>query len=114
MRDDDPRRMRHRSRRCSAGLERLSRLVSQLLALARNEPEAARHITMAAVDLNALAFESASGWVPEALKKGIDLGFEGAEQRRCRCAATRHGCASCSTTCSTTRCATAAKAGASR
>jgi len=80
MRDEDPQRMRQSLVKLDAGLQRLSRLVSQLLALARNEPDAARHITMSEVDLNALAFESASGWVADALKRGIDLGFDGAEE----------------------------------
>jgi len=35
-------------------------------------------VTLVALDLNALALEAATEWVPEALKKGIDLGFEGA------------------------------------
>ncbi|RPI46050.1 MAG: sensor histidine kinase [Betaproteobacteria bacterium] len=60
------------------GLERLSRLVSQLLSLARNEPDAAASVRMAPVDLNALALDAASSWVPEALGKTIDLGFEAA------------------------------------
>jgi two-component system sensor histidine kinase TctE len=77
MRDDDPLRIRASLDKLKAGLERLSRLVSQLLALARNEPDAAQHITMSEVDLNALAFESATAWVPDALSKGIDLGFDG-------------------------------------
>lgn len=79
MRDEDPRRTQDSLAKLRSGLERLSRLVSQLLALARNEPDAARHITMSEVDLNALAFDSASTWVADALQKGIDLGFEGAE-----------------------------------
>jgi two-component system sensor histidine kinase TctE len=76
-RETDPERMRHSLRESYAGLERLSRLVSQLLSLARNEPEAAGEIPLAPLDLNALALEVATGWVPEALKKRIDLGFEG-------------------------------------
>jgi two-component system, OmpR family, sensor histidine kinase TctE len=79
LRDEDPRRMRESLAKLSTGLDRLSRLVSQLLALARNEPDAARHITMSEIDLNVLALESASGWVPEALRKGIDLGYDGAD-----------------------------------
>ena len=78
MRDDDPGHMRESLVKLEAGLERMSRLVSQLLALARNEPDAVRHVTMSEVDLNEIAFESASAWVPDALKKGIDLGFDGA------------------------------------
>ncbi|HZN23558.1 MAG TPA: sensor histidine kinase N-terminal domain-containing protein [Burkholderiales bacterium] len=59
------------------GLERLSHLVSQLLALARNEPEAARTMTVGPVDLAALAFDATADWVNEALRKEIDLGYEG-------------------------------------
>ncbi len=61
------------------GVERLSRLVSQLLSLARNEPNAARAPSFAAVDLNRLAFTATMEWVPQALKKNIDLGFDGPE-----------------------------------
>lgn len=77
-REDDPARLREALGKAGAGLERLSRVVSQLLSLARNEPEAAARVTLVALDLNALALEAATEWVPEALKKGIDLGFEGA------------------------------------
>ena len=76
-RDDYPARIRESLAKVGAGLQRLARIVSQLLALARNEPEAVRNIKMTAVDLNALALERASEWVREALKKRIDLGFEG-------------------------------------
>lgn len=79
MRDDDPARVRASLSTVYAGLQRLSRIVSQLLALARNEPEAVHNLRMKAVDLNALAFECAGEWVREALKRRIDLGFEGAE-----------------------------------
>lgn len=58
------------------GLERLARLVSQLLSLARNEPDAAASVRMARIDLNELALQTASAWVPEALSRNIDLGFE--------------------------------------
>ncbi|HRE15155.1 MAG TPA: HAMP domain-containing sensor histidine kinase, partial [Usitatibacteraceae bacterium] len=65
----------------NAGLERLSRVVSQLLSLARNEPEAGASVVLQPLDLEALALEAATRWVPEALKKRIDLGFEGAGGR---------------------------------
>ena len=58
--------------------ERLSRLVSQLLSLARNEPHSARTEHFAALDFNKLAFETTMEWVAEAYKKNIDLGFDGA------------------------------------
>ena len=77
--DPDPQRTRESLANILAGLERLSRLVSQLLALARNEPDAVRHVTMSEVDLNEIAFESASAWVAEALKRNIDLGFDGTQ-----------------------------------
>lgn len=65
--------------RLEMGAERLSRLVSQLLSLARNEPEAARMMDFRPVDLNALLLDIAAQWVPQALKRGIDLGLEAAE-----------------------------------
>jgi two-component system, OmpR family, sensor histidine kinase TctE len=78
--DRDPERIRLSLAKILAGLERLSRLVSQLLALARNEPEAARTMTLAPVDLAALAFDAAGVWAAEALRHGIDLGFAGVEK----------------------------------
>lgn len=79
-REDDPERLRHALATAQTGLERLSRVVSQLLSLARNEPEAAREVALAPLDLNALALDVSQGWVPEALKKRIDLGFEGSDR----------------------------------
>jgi two-component system sensor histidine kinase TctE len=79
LREDDPVRVRASLSTVHAGLQRLSRIVSQLLALARNEPEAVNNVRMMPLDLNALAFECAGEWVHEALKRRIDLGFEGTE-----------------------------------
>jgi two-component system sensor histidine kinase TctE len=58
--------------------ERLSRLVTQLLSLARNEPHSARTENFASLDFNKLAFETTMEWVAEAYRKNIDLGFDGA------------------------------------
>ena len=58
-------------------VERLSRLVSQLLSLARNEPNTAKKAELVPVDLGKLAFDLTTEWVPEAYRKRIDLGFEG-------------------------------------
>jgi two-component system sensor histidine kinase TctE len=58
--------------------ERLSRLVAQLLSLARNEPHSARTENFAPLDFNKLAFDTTTEWVAHAYKKSIDLGFEGA------------------------------------
>ena len=75
MREEDLARMRQSLGEVHAGLNRMSRVISQILSLARNEPEAVRKLTMAPVDLNALALEVSTNWVSEALKKQIDLGF---------------------------------------
>ena len=75
-READPIRMREAVDAAIPGLERLSRLASQLLSLARNEPEAAETVRLVPLDLNTLGLEVATQWVPEALKRGIDLGFE--------------------------------------
>lgn len=79
MREEDPVLMRLSLEKVHAGLERLSRVISQILSLARNEPEAVRKLTLAPVDINALALEVSTNWVAAALKKQIDLGFEGCE-----------------------------------
>ena len=79
MREEDPAQMRQSLEKVQAGLVRLSRVITQILALARNEPEAARRLMMEPVDLNALALEASAYWVPEALKKQIDMGYEGGD-----------------------------------
>lgn len=53
---------------------RLSRLVSQLLALARAEPSAEE--THETVSLARLAEDAAPVWLPRTIAAGIDLGFE--------------------------------------
>jgi two-component system sensor histidine kinase TctE len=55
---------------------RAARLVSQLLALARAEPEAASAQGWAAVDCAGLVREVTADWVPRALAAGCDLGAE--------------------------------------
>lgn len=57
-----------------AGAERLSRLVGQLLALARAEPQATA--AEPEVALPDVAAEVAEAWLPAAIARGIDLGFE--------------------------------------
>jgi two-component system sensor histidine kinase TctE len=54
----------------------MSRLVSQLLALAQNDISEARRPEFEHVDLNALLLEVCSNWVPQAIKRNMDLGFE--------------------------------------
>lgn len=58
--------------------ERLTRLVSQLLSLARNEPHNVRSPNFMPFDLDQLALRTTQEWVPAAYGKNIDLGFESA------------------------------------
>ena len=80
VREQDVEQMRQSITRSFAALERLARLISQLLSLARNEPQAASAVHLEPLDVNALALEATKRWVPEALRKNIDLGFEGVEE----------------------------------
>jgi two-component system, OmpR family, sensor histidine kinase TctE len=56
--------------------QRCSHLVTQLLTLARNEPEARQSATMQTLDLHRISQEIAAHWAPDALQKNIDIGFE--------------------------------------
>jgi two-component system, OmpR family, sensor histidine kinase TctE len=80
LRESDPQRMREALEGIYPRLERMQRLVSQLLSLARNEPDAVSAVTLMPLDLNALTLDTATAWVPEALRRHIDLGFEDAGQ----------------------------------
>lgn len=56
--------------------EQATRLINQLLSLARAEPGTERaHITER-LDLNELVRETTTEWVPRALARNIDLGFD--------------------------------------
>ncbi len=55
---------------------RAAHLANQLLALSRAEPGGHRPDSLRAIDLRSLAQEAASIWVPRALLKNLDLGFE--------------------------------------
>lgn len=79
LRETDPALMRRSLAQVYVSVERLSRLVSQLLSLARNEPHSVRSLNFTVVDLGRLIFNVTMEWVPEAYKKEIDLGFEGPE-----------------------------------
>lgn len=57
--------------------EQMTRLINQLLSLARAEPDAGRASVPERINLVELARESTTDWVPRALARNIDLGFEG-------------------------------------
>jgi two-component system sensor histidine kinase TctE len=75
-REDSPVPVKEALERICAGTQRCSRLVSQLLTLARNEPEARLQSPLALLDLGRIAQEAASHWAPEAIRHDIDLGYE--------------------------------------
>jgi two-component system sensor histidine kinase TctE len=80
MREQDPTHAKQSLAHLYASVERISRLVSQLLSLARNEPNTVKRLELAPIDLGKLAFDVTMEWVPEAYKRKIDLGFEGAAE----------------------------------
>jgi two-component system sensor histidine kinase TctE len=80
LRESDPERVRHSLAQLYISADRLSRLVRQLLSLARNEPGALDTVQLQPLDLNAFALEVSMEWVPNAIRRNIDLGFEGGEQ----------------------------------
>ena len=57
--------------------ERTTHLINQLLALARAEPSAEHVRAVEPCDLAALARDVTTEWVPHALRRNIDLGYEG-------------------------------------
>ncbi|ANN78588.1 histidine kinase [Bordetella flabilis] len=76
LRDASADEMQASLRQLVTGSERATRLVNQLLLLARAENPAT--VGMAPTDLNALACEQTAQWAPHALAIGTDLGFEAA------------------------------------
>jgi two-component system, OmpR family, sensor histidine kinase TctE len=56
--------------------ERASHLANQLLTLARAEPSSSLQGARQPVNLHDVASRAVQGWVPRALARGIDLGFE--------------------------------------
>ena len=67
--------MRAATQPLSVSIDRMSRLVNQLLALARSDHESGHATPFEAIDLNTIVSETTREWVPEALQKDIDLGF---------------------------------------
>lgn len=76
MRDNDPAELRHALRQILLGVNRASHLVDQLLTLARAEASGHTEQLLLPIDLHALLREVVENWVPHALEKSIDLGYE--------------------------------------
>lgn len=63
-------------RQLHTATEQATRLINQLLSLARTEPGAEPIHAMAHLDLTMGVREAATEWVPRALTRNIDLGFD--------------------------------------
>lgn len=74
LREQDLASVHHALTQISTGSDNLARLASQLLSLARAEPETNQLQAFEAVDLVQLIYEVTAEWVPKALEKQIDLG----------------------------------------
>ncbi|MFN8841127.1 MAG: sensor histidine kinase [Burkholderiales bacterium] len=75
IRERDPVEQRRALEQIARSSQRAAHLVSQLLALARMEN--LRDVaTLEPLDLDAFAREAVSEWVPVAIERGIDLGYE--------------------------------------
>ncbi|WP_322994881.1 sensor histidine kinase [Castellaniella sp.] len=81
LREHEPTRMRDSLQQLITGSQRATRLVNQLLLLARAESlDPTQSRTTEQLDLNTLAAETTSNWVANAIKHDIDLGFESSDQ----------------------------------
>ncbi len=72
----DPRSMKHTLQQIALGSQRAAHMVNQLLAMARAE-DREQALRRQAVDLAAIVREAVQDFVPKAMEKRIDLGYEG-------------------------------------
>jgi len=79
LRQSHPENVRDTLRQLQTATEQSTRLVNQLLSLARAEPGARREHAVERLDLARLARDTTTEWVPRALARSIDLGYDGAE-----------------------------------
>jgi two-component system sensor histidine kinase TctE len=77
LRQSDSESMRHSLDQLSLSADNTIRLVNQMLALAQVEPGSDRLFDLSPLDLGKLLRESTTEWVPSAIKKDMDLGYEG-------------------------------------
>ena len=75
--ETDPENMRILLRQIAESADRAAHLTSQLLSLARAEASHEKTQSASLVDLESLARQVTLEWVPRAMEKRIDLGFEG-------------------------------------
>lgn len=77
LRQSQPGSVHDTLRQLQTAVEQSTRLVNQLLSLARAEPGARRESAIERIDLARLARETTTEWVPRALARSIDLGYDG-------------------------------------
>lgn len=82
LRERDPERKQQALEHILTSAQHGTRLVNQLLVLARNEPVELIADTFTSVNLSQIAQECTANWVPMALEKRIDLGFEGTREQQ--------------------------------
>lgn len=77
LRQNDPNQIKASLEQLVTGSQRATRLVNQLLSLAKAESfDALNTKTSEPIDIAAIAQECTSSWVQAAIEKNIDLGFE--------------------------------------
>lgn len=76
LRLDDPVEIRHSLLQMRYAADHAAHLANQLLLLARTEPGTVKNESKDKLDLAALARNTTEYWVPRALYKNIDLGFQ--------------------------------------
>lgn len=74
---DNPPQTRHALDQIKKVSANLNHAISQLLSLARNDPDAWQSLQMGTLDLAQLARQIAMEWIEAANNQGIDLGFSG-------------------------------------
>ena len=77
--EQDPERIRHAAAQLQLGARRATRLVNQLLTLARSGPDGKGAIALHSIDLSQVVRATCAERVPEALAAGVDLGYAGPE-----------------------------------
>jgi two-component system sensor histidine kinase TctE len=77
LRQSQPGNAQETLRQLQTATEQSARLVNQLLSLARAEPGAKLGHVVERLDLARLARDATTEWVPRALARSIDLGYDG-------------------------------------
>jgi two-component system sensor histidine kinase TctE len=81
LRENDHAELKRSLQQLATSSVRATRLINQLLSLARAENRAEPQGGLVAVALESLARDVIQDWVPAALERRIDLGFEGLDEK---------------------------------